>query len=122
MRDLMAEVAQLKDADQIMAVLDREAAPFNMQAYGFWRLPKRPNDYRNGYMLDQTVFIHPRCRPHYDVHIARARELGANVLARRSWISHEPFTITECMRDARPTPSERWVFKLLHEYGIRDGL
>jgi DNA-binding CsgD family transcriptional regulator len=68
------------------------------------------------------MFLHPTVRTHYAKHIAMARERGANVLARMAWVSRFPFTMTECMRETRPSASERWVFNLLREYGIRDGL
>jgi DNA-binding CsgD family transcriptional regulator len=33
-----------------------------------------------------------------------------------------PFTVSEAMRTIRPTGRERWLFSLLRQYGIRDGL
>jgi DNA-binding CsgD family transcriptional regulator len=102
--------------------LHRYGLPFGLQAYGIWRIPKRPHDYRHGYLLGKSVFIHPGVRAHFTAHIEKARELGPNVLARLFWVARRPFTITEAMHEMRPTEEERWVFDLLREHGIRDGL
>jgi DNA-binding CsgD family transcriptional regulator len=68
------------------------------------------------------MFIHPQVCAHYGEHIAAARQRGPNILARTAWVSDAPFTITECMRENRPTEMERWVIRLLRKFGIRDGL
>jgi DNA-binding CsgD family transcriptional regulator len=108
--------------EQIIQSLQRYAAHLGINFYGAWRIPRRPQDYWRGYPLGKTMLLDPKVRAHYAKHIAIARERGPNVLAQMSWVRRVPFTITECLREKRPRESDRWVFNLLREHGIRDGL
>jgi DNA-binding CsgD family transcriptional regulator len=124
MLDLRAELGELatvRRPDGIVEVLQRHALHFDLNVYGAWHLPQRPQDYA-AYSLGRTVFIHPRGRVHYSKHIAAARIRGPNVIARMSWVRRSPFTVTECLRATRPNEGERWVFNLLRAHGIRDML
>jgi DNA-binding CsgD family transcriptional regulator len=121
LRTELGELAAIRRPDEVVAVLQRHALAFDhLNVYGAYRLPQRPSDYRNGYLLGRTAFIHPRARAHFNKHIATARERGPNILARMTWVRRSPFTTTECMRLTRPNEGERWVFNLLRAHGIRD--
>jgi DNA-binding CsgD family transcriptional regulator len=117
----LEKLAMSKRPDQIIESLQRFAVHLGVNFYGAWRIPHRPQDYWRGYPVGKSMFLDPEVGAHYAKHIAMAREHGPNVLARMAWVSRVPFTITECLRQRRPGESERWVFNLLREYGIRDG-
>jgi DNA-binding CsgD family transcriptional regulator len=118
----LARLVAGKHPNQIIESLQRCVAHSGVNVYGVWRLPHRPQDYWRGYPVGKSMFLNPKVRPHYTKHIAMARKYGPNVLAQMAWVHRAPFTITECLREKRPNESERWVFNLLREYGIRDGL
>jgi DNA-binding CsgD family transcriptional regulator len=117
------EITRVTHPNQMLDLLHLYATTrFDLNAYGVWHVPNRPHDYRRGYPVGKSMFIHPQVRPHYAEHIKMAREHGPNVLARMAWVRRGPFTITECMLETRPNAAERWVFDLLREHGVRDGL
>jgi DNA-binding CsgD family transcriptional regulator len=122
MFELPTKLAALKRPDQIISLLHRYAERFDLNSYGAWRMPTLPHDYRRGYPIGRSMFLHPGVRAHFAEHITMARERGPNVLARMAWVRRGPFTITECLHETRPNESERWVFNLLRKHGIRDGL
>jgi DNA-binding CsgD family transcriptional regulator len=118
----LEKLAMSKRPNEIIESLQRSAPHFGVNFYGAWRIPRRPQDYRRGYPVGKYMLLDPKVRTHYAKHIAMACERGPNVLAQMAWIQRAPFTMTECLSQKRPNESERWVFNLLREYGIRDGL
>jgi DNA-binding CsgD family transcriptional regulator len=124
--DLLGEVAAADSADTIVDLLHLYATTYlassNILFYGVWRILPRPNDYRRGYKLGKSLFIHADVHAHFAEHIAMARQRGSNILSHMSWVRRTPFTITECLREMRPTEPERWAINLLREHGMRDGL
>jgi DNA-binding CsgD family transcriptional regulator len=118
----LEKLAISKRPAEIIESLQRSAAHHVINFYGAWRIPRRPQDYWRGYPVGKSMLLDPKVEAHYAKHIAMAREHGPNVLAQMAWVSRVPFTITECLRQKRPSEAERWVFNLLRECGIRDGL
>lgn len=116
------ELMQLDSPDVIIEALQQHARRFALDVYGAYRLPQPPQDYRRGYSIGRSAFIHPGALTHFTEHLVQARQRGPNVLARMSWARRMPFTMTEGLRLARPNEGERWVFNLLRAHGIRDML
>ena len=113
-----ANIERLKDAADILETLHQIARLAGLNVLGAWRVPPwgRRDDV-------EAFYIHPHPSvpaqfwPDFRVLYAKHRR---SFMAELAWLNRGPFTMTEAMRIMKPTGEERWIVRLLDQYGIRD--
>lgn len=55
-------------------------------------------------------------------HRAAVNRHGPSLMAQMAWTDPLPFTFSEAMEAGQPSGQDRWVFDLLNDHGIRDGV
>jgi DNA-binding CsgD family transcriptional regulator len=107
----------------VIDALHAAVEPAQLNVYGAWRLPRRPANFRRGYVLGRNVFLHKSLPKFYwREFLRRARANGPSALALLVWQNAGPFTFTEGRREAQPSGADCWLFDLMDKFGIRDGL
>jgi DNA-binding CsgD family transcriptional regulator len=91
-----------------------------LQVYGIYRLEPTP-DGPDDYVIERNSFLHSSLPPRYWSSFKRGfRANGPSVLNRLAR-EGRPFTITEAMRQQRPSGTDRWIFDCFSKFTIRDG-
>jgi DNA-binding CsgD family transcriptional regulator len=97
--------------------------PQRLGVVGAWALPWR--SFRiDEQRVNRTVFFHPAFRGEefWAEYCRLVGELGTSALDDYARGVSHPFTLTEAMRVLRLNGPSRWVFDLLRDYHVRDGL
>jgi DNA-binding CsgD family transcriptional regulator len=53
---------------------------------------------------------------------AELNQQGASIVGRYAALHPPPFTFSEVQRQLQPTGTDRWVFDLFHDHGVKDAL
>jgi DNA-binding CsgD family transcriptional regulator len=117
---VMRAITATTEPDDILDALDNYVGS-QLQLTAIW--PRHHLDHWDASLFTGSVLYH-QCVD------AGAREqlrvgmetFGPSVLAVMAAGDPAPFTFTEAMQRLQPSGSDRWIFELLLEHGLRDGL
>ena len=111
-------VERLKDAAAILEALHQIARLAGLNVLGAWRVPPwgRRDDV-DAFHIQAHPSVPVQFWPDFRTLYAKHRR---SFMAELAWQNRGPFTMTEALRIMRPTGEERWIVRLLNEYGIRD--
>jgi DNA-binding CsgD family transcriptional regulator len=102
-----------------LAVVAKER---NLMPLGAWLFGPDPS-ITSHYVVGRNTFIHDSIPADYVKEWrAKAAQYGPSVLARMAFQNRGLFTFTECMRASKVAAGDRWIFRLLAKYGVRDGV
>lgn len=112
--------------DELLAALHAIARKYSrtLNATSAWLLPPRWSARYNNHQLNRTCFFGPGFRgsEFWAQYVEHAGGNGGSALNDYGRSVSAPFTLTEAMRTLQLTAHSRWVFVLLHDFGVRDGL
>jgi DNA-binding CsgD family transcriptional regulator len=119
LKDVALPFIQATDADQVLETLDAVASPLiRVLAVAPLHLVKRDEE------AGEAIIFHPDVPAGYRAdHKAEIKRQGrVSQIVPYAREHPAPFTLTEAMRRLQPTGRDRWIFDLLRDHGIRDGL
>lgn len=113
-----ANVERLKDAAAILEILHQVARLAGLNVLGAWRVPPwgRRDDI-DAFYIQAHSSVPAQFWPDFRALYAKHRR---SFMAELAWQNRGSFTMTEAMRIMKPTGEERWIVRLLDQYGIRD--
>jgi len=97
--------------------------PQRLGVVAAWSVPWR--SYRHVMSrINRSIFFHPAFpgEEFWAAYIKLAVERDGSAIDDYGRAVSNPFTLTEAMHALRLTGPARWIFDLLHDFGIRDGL
>jgi DNA-binding CsgD family transcriptional regulator len=107
------------DVVEILNRLTRPAVS-KFSVLAIWSAERQAEEPNN---LDRSVYYHSR------VPVAFRRKFqdsllkyGPSVLARHAATIPPPFLISEARKQLQPSPDDQWIFDLLAEFGMHDGI
>ena len=120
LKDVTLPFMQATDPGQVLATLDAVASQAGLRLYGIVpeHLVNREENAGTKTMFGSSVSAGFRA----DMVTEYKRHAGPSIV--RQFVKHRPppFTLTEVMQRLRPTGKDRWIFDVLRDHGVRDGL
>ena len=111
-------IERLNDATDILEALHQVARLAGLNVLGAWRVPPwGQRDDVDGFHIHPHPSVPDQFWADFRALYAKHRR---SFMAELAWQNRGPFTMTEAMRIMRPTGDERWIVRLLDQYGIRD--
>jgi DNA-binding CsgD family transcriptional regulator len=120
LQDAALPFIQATDVDQVLETLVVVASEIGFGLYGMVARDLVERDEDVGV---KTIFgssVPPSFRA--DIVSEYKRHAGPTVIRHYSRQHPPPFTLTEVMRRLQPSGEDRWIFDVLRDHGVRDGL
>jgi DNA-binding CsgD family transcriptional regulator len=120
LKDVAIPFLQATDVDQVLETLVAAANAAGFGVYGMVArdLVKRDEDVGEKTIFGSSVSADFRA----DIVSEYKRHAGPTAIRHYSRQSPPPFTLTELMRRVQPSGEDRWIFDLLRDHKVRDGL
>jgi DNA-binding CsgD family transcriptional regulator len=120
LKDIALPFIQATDVDQVLETLVAAAGDAGLGVYGIVArdLIERDEDVGEKTIFPSSVSAGFRA----DIVGEYKRHAGPTVIRHYSRQRPPPFTLTELMRRLQPTGEDRWIFDVLRDHGVRDGL
>jgi len=120
LKEVALPFIQATDADQVIESLDAIASAAGVRALAVLPLHLVKREEEAG----EAILFHPDVpaghRADHKAEIKRQGRVSQIVPYAREHPA--PFTLTEAMRRLQPIGRDRWIFDLLRDHGVRDGL
>lgn len=115
---------QVANSTQPVEVIERlhEAVDGIVYVLGAWRVPAQYDDWHE-WKPNYNVFFQRDVSPlFFSNWVRNVREHGQSAIAAKALRDGTPFTWSQAMRDLDLSEKSRWIFDLVHQLGMRDGL
>jgi DNA-binding CsgD family transcriptional regulator len=120
LKDVALPFIQASDVDQVLDTLDAAASAVGVRLYGILPVHLLKRDEEVG---EKTIFA--SCVPDQfrtDLLAEYKRHSGPTAIRYYARQTPPPFTLTEAMRRLQPSGEDRWIFDVLRDQRVRDGL
>src|SRR5262245_39447549 len=125
LRDFCDKVRRARTPDAVLDLLNTFARPLGLTSMCAWQLPFDLSA-QTEYTIGKNVFIYsgsPVPLSYWiDVVFPRVKREGPSVLVQYARRQDGCFTLTQAMKDCKPTPRQRAIFDELRDVGCRDGV
>lgn len=120
LKEVALPFIQATNVDQVLETLDGVASGAGVRLYGMVArdLVERDEDVGEKTLFPSCVTASFRA----DIVSEYKRHAGPTVIRHYSRQRPPPFTLTELMRRLQPSGEDRWIFDVLRDHGVRDGL
>jgi len=120
LKDVVLPFIKASDVDQVLDTLDAVASAIGARLYGILPLHLLKRDEEAG---EKTIFassVPDQFRT--DLAAEYKRHFGPTAIRHYARQRPPPFTLTEAMRRLQPSGEDRWIFDVLRDQRVRDGL
>jgi DNA-binding CsgD family transcriptional regulator len=115
---LIRAIIPMTQAGDVLNALHKSAVTsIGVNVLAAWPLPLRWD-----FSATRDIIFHDSVPAAFrQEHRLAMKKYGPSLMTQTVWHNPLPFTFTDAMRKLQPTGSDRWIFDLLQEHGIRDG-
>lgn len=117
-----SEIELAKRQEDVVDLLHTLARVVGVNVLSLWRLPPDPDDWNSVAIGNEIIPQKDVPKEYWREMIAGLRKYGYADMDQYARRQQMPFTWTESMRVSKPRGTNRWIYTLLHKYGMHDGL